>query len=383
MRIGKTLGIGGLLLGTVLATAPVQAESRSVVASILPVQSLVAGLVDGIHRVDVLLPASASPHGYAMRPSEARLLQNADLVVWVGPDLETFLERPLSEPRAGREVISLMDDLHLHLLSSREGGVWEEHLHDHGHGHNDHGHGHHDHGHGHKDHGHGHDDHGHGHDDHNHGLHDHGHGHDDHGHGHDDHGHGHDDHNHGHDDHGHGHDDHGHIDAHIWLSPETARNIATGLTEHLVRWDPANAAAFESNRDTLLARIDALDAELRQQLAPISNRPFIVFHDAYQYFERHYGLNAAGSITIDPARSPGARRIQELRNRLDHDDVACLFTEPQFRPALAKTLVEGHGTRLGELDPLGSALQPGPDAWFQLMRNLAQSFTDCLSPNGS
>lgn len=348
MRIGKTLGIGGLLLGTVLATAPVQAEPRSVVASILPVQSLVAGLVDGIHRVDVLLPVSASPHGYAMRPSEARLLQNADLVVWVGPDLETFLERPLSEPRAGREVISLMDDLHLHLLTSREGGVWEEHLHDHGHGHDDHGHGHHDHGHGHKDHGHGHDDH-----------------------------------NHGRHDHGHGHDDHGHMDAHIWLSPETARNIATGLTEHLVRWDPANAAAFENNRDTLLARIDALDAELRQQLAPISDRPFIVFHDAYQYFERHYGLNAAGSITIDPARSPGARRIQELRNRLDHDDVACLFTEPQFRPALAKTLVEGHDTRLGELDPLGSALQPGPDAWFQLMRNLANSFSDCLAPNGS
>jgi zinc transport system substrate-binding protein len=344
MRIGKTLGIGSLLIGTVLATTPLQAESRSVVASILPIHSLVAGLVEGIHHADVLLPASASPHGYAMRPSEARLLQDADLFVWVGPDLETFLERSLSEPRAGRTVISLMNDLSLELLSTREGGVWEEHGHDHGLGHAQS----HDHE---RDHDHDHDN---------------GHEHDqgyDHGQRHD-----------------HGN---GHKDAHIWLSPENARHIATGVTEHLVRWDPANAAAFQRNRDALLARIDALDRQLRQQLAPVRDRPFIVFHDAYQYFERHYGLNAAGSITIDPARSPGARRIQELRNRLDQDDVACLFTEPQFRPALAQTLVEGHGTRLGELDPMGSKLQPGPDAWFRLMQNMADSITDCLAPRDS
>ncbi len=358
MRIGKTLGIGSLLIGTVLATTPLQAEPRSVVASILPIHSLVAGLVDGIHHAEVLLPASASPPGYAMRPSEARLLQEADLLVWVGPDLETFLERSLSEPRAGRTVISLMEDLSLELLPTREGGVWEEHGHDHGHGHaqgHDHDHGHnHEHDQGHE---HGHDQ-----------GHDHDQGHE-----------------HGHDQ-GHEHaqkqdrDDNGNQDAHVWLSPENARNIATGLTERLVRWDPANAAAFQRNRDDLLARIDALDGQLRQQLAPVRDRPFIVFHDAYQYFERHYGLNAAGSITIDPARSPGVRRIQELRNRLDQDDVACLFTEPQFRPALAQTLVEGHETRLGELDPMGSELEAGPDAWFQLMQNMADGITDCLAP---
>ncbi|MCA1789096.1 MAG: zinc ABC transporter substrate-binding protein ZnuA [Thioalkalivibrio sp.] len=348
MRIGKTFGIGSLLITAAVATTPVQAEPRSVVASILPVHSLVAGLLDGIHQADVLLPASGSPHGYAMRPSEARLLHNADLLIWVGPDLETFLERSVSEPQAGRVVISLMNDLSLELLATRKGGVWEEQLHDHGH---DQAHG---------DHGHGDED-----------SHDHGHDHD------------HGDHRHG-ADHGNGHDDgNGNKDAHIWLSPDNARNIATGLTEYLVRWDPANAAAFERNRATLLARIDALDVQLGQQLAPVRDRPFIVFHDAYQYFERYYGLNAAGSITIDPARSPGARRIQELRNRLDQDDVACLFTEPQFRPALAQTLVEGHDTRLGELDPVGSELQPGPDAWFQLMQNMADSLTSCLAPGAS
>lgn len=332
MRFGKSIGIGSLLLGAAIVAAPLQAEPRSVVASILPVHSLVAGLVHGIHRADVLLPAAASPHGYAMRPSEARLLQNADLFIWVGPELEAFLARPLSEPRGGRAVIGLMEDLPLVLLAMREGGVWETHGHDHGNAHGQEG------------------------------RHDH-------------------DQTQGrandHDHHG------GQSDAHVWLSPENARRIATGLTEHLVRWDPANAEAFERNRVALLARIDALDSELRQQLAPVRDRPFLVFHDAYQYFERHYGLNAAGSITIDPSRAPGARRIQELRSRLSQDDIACLFTEPQFRPAMAQTLVEGHDTRLGELDPMGTHLAPGPDAWFDLMRGLADALTTCLAPQDS
>jgi zinc transport system substrate-binding protein len=153
----------------------------------------------------------------------------------------------------------------------------------------------------------------------------------------------------------------------------------SGLTDHLVRWDSANASAFEQNRDALIARIDALDATLAAQLEPVRHRPFIVFHDAYQYFERHFGLNAAGSITLDPSLSPGARRVQELRARLQADDVTCLFTEPQFRPALAETLVEGTKTRLGEMDPVGSHVAPGPDAWFAVMQNLADSLTACLS----
>jgi zinc transport system substrate-binding protein len=374
MQLARTIGIGSLLFGAVIAaTTPLHAEPRSVVASILPVHSLVAGLVHGIHRADVLLPASASPHGYAMRPSEARLLQNADLFIWVGPELEAFLARPLSEPRGSREMIGLMEDLPLVLLAVREGGVWETHDHDHDHEH--------EHEHDGRGQGHVHSDH----DDHesdradgyHHGqgaAHDHdqspepGHegGHDhDHGQG-----------------EAHGHAD-GQRDAHVWLSPENARRIVAGLSQRLIDWDPANAEAFARNRDALLARIDAMDSELRQQLDPVRDRPFLVFHDAYQYFERHYGLNAAGSITIDPSRAPGARRIQELRTRLSQDDIACLFTEPQFRPAMAQTLVEGHDTRVGELDPMGSTLTPGPDAWFDLMRGLADALTTCLAPQDS
>jgi zinc transport system substrate-binding protein len=341
MTTGKTLGTTTLLIALAFGSLSAQAESRTVVASILPIHSLVAGLVGEIHAVEVLLPASASPHGYAMRPSEAQKLQAADLLVWVGPDLETFLERPLSERRSGRTVISLLEDLELTQLPGREGGVWATHEHDHGHGH-EHGHGH-GHGHGAKHDGHAADDHGHGH-------------------------------------HDHGPEPGAHAaDAHIWLSPAVAREIVSGLTEHLVRWDSANGAAFEQNRDALIARIDALDAAIAAQVEPVRDRPFIVFHDAYQYFEQHYGLNAAGSITLDPALSPGARRVHELRARLQADDVACLFTEPQFRPALAETLVQGTTTRLGELDPVGSDLEPGPDAWFTLMHNLADSLTACLS----
>jgi len=166
----------------------------------------------------------------------------------------------------------------------------------------------------------------------------------------------------------------------VWLSPENARRIATGLTEQLAQWDPENAQAYANNRDALLERIDALDAELARQLEPVQDRPFIVFHDAYQYFEQAYDLNPAGSITIDPSVQPGAGRIVELRNRMSTDHVACLFTEPQFRPALAHTLVEGHSTRLGELDPLGSNIEPGPDAWFELMRGLADDLVACLAP---
>lgn len=350
MTTGKTLGTATLLIALAFGSLSAQAESRTVVASILPIHSLVAGLVGEIHAVEVLLPASASPHGYAMRPSEARRLQNAELLVWVGPDLETFLERPLSEPLAGRTVIGLMDDLELDLLPVRKGGIWEIHDHD---------------------------------------AHDGAHGHDHHGHDHKPRNDAHAGHDHGHHDHG-GHadehqDHHAPVhegqdpDPHLWLSPAVARQIVVGLTERLALWDPTHAEAFARNRDALIARIDALEAGIAAQIEPVRDRSFLVFHDAYHYFENHFGLNAAGSITLDPSLSPGARRVQELRTRLQTDDVTCLFTEPQFRPALAQTLVEGTKTGLGELDPVGSELEPGPDAWFLLMQNLADNLTDCLS----
>ncbi|WP_019612659.1 zinc ABC transporter substrate-binding protein ZnuA [Thioalkalivibrio sp. AKL7] len=328
----------------VTVATPAQADSPRIVASILPIHSLVAALAGDTHEVELLVPASASPHGYSMRPSEARRLQQADLVVWVGPELEGFLERSLHGIADRATVISLMHDLDLELLEGRTGGVWEGH-----HDHDDHN--------GHADHAHDHDAHDHdtqGSDDHGHAAHDDGHGH-----------------------------AHGDYDSHLWLSPGVARAIVEQLAERLAELDPEQAATIRDNRDGLLQRIDELDATIAGQLAPVRDQRFMVFHDAYQYFEQHYGLNAAGSISVDPSRMPGARRLSELRGRLAQGDVACLFTEPQFRPALAETVAEGTGTRLGMLDPIGAELEPGPDAWFLLMQGMADGFTDCMAHNGS
>ncbi|WP_024325874.1 zinc ABC transporter substrate-binding protein [Thioalkalivibrio sp. AKL19] len=352
-----------LALTLLLALAtPAQADdSPRIVTSILPIHSLVAALAGDTHEVELLVPASASPHGYAMRPSEARRLQQADLIIWVGPDLEGFLERSLRGISERATVISLMHDLDLPLLEGRSGGVWE--------GHDAHG-------------DHGHDDHGdHGHDRHAHDDHD---GHEDHAHEHDAHDHG----AHGSNDHGAAHDNgnghaHGDYDSHLWLSPAVARAIVEQLAERIAELDPEQAARIRDNRDHLLQRIDNLDTDIAAQLAPVRDQRFMLFHDAYQYFEQHYGLNAAGSISVDPSRMPGARRLSDLRTRLAEGDIACLFTEPQFRPALAETVAEGTGTRLGMLDPIGAGLEPGPDAWFHLMQGMADGFTDCMAHNGS
>lgn len=358
-----------LLAAGSIAAFPASADSPRIVASIIPIHSLVTGLAGEIYPVDLLIPGSASPHGYAMRPSEARRLQSADLVVWVGPELETFLQRSLQQT-PGREVISLMDDLELALLETRSAGVRKhgphdgetEHEHDHDHEHE------HEHGHGH---GHGHE---HDHDTrHNHEP----------GHQHEpEHDHDHDqgdehDHNAEYNDAG-GHE-HGRYDAHLWLSPDVVRSVTTQLAEEMMEWDPARADRIAKNRDALLERIDALDTRLAAQLEPVREQAFMVFHDAYQYFEQHYGLNNAGSISLDPSRMPGPRRLSELRDRAQEGDVLCLFTEPQFRPDLAQTVAEGTGTHLGVMDPVGADLQPGPDAWFELMQGLADSFTNCMN----
>ncbi len=170
------------------------------------------------------------------------------------------------------------------------------------------------------------------------------------------------------------------MDAHIWLSPENARRIVTGLANFFIEIDAEHKTRIEANRDQMLDRIESLEQRIRATLDPVAEQKFIVFHDAYQYFEAHFQLAAAGSITLDPSRAPGARRIQELRERISADDIACLFTEPQFRPGIAQTLVEGQNTRLGELDPLGSTIPAGADAWFELLQNLADDLATCLSP---
>ena len=168
-------------------------------------------------------------------------------------------------------------------------------------------------------------------------------------------------------------------DGHLFLDPANAKAMARSIAATLVRADAANAARYEANAASLLTRLDALDAELRAILVPARERPYLVFHDAYQYFEKRYGLEAAGSITVTPDRRPGARRLAALRKRVASVEALCVFSEPQFEPSLVETVSEGTKARTGVLDPLGADLTPGPDAYFAMMRNLAKAFAGCLA----
>ncbi len=288
-----------------------------VVVTLLPIHSLVASVMQGVAEPGLLVKGAASPHAYALRPSDARMVAAADLIVWVGPGLESFFEKTVESLGAGKRVLELGHDAGLKLLPVREGGDWEV---------------------------------------------------DDHDHGHDD---------HGHDDHGHGHEA---GDLHVWLDPGNARKIVAHAVKVLSEVDPENATRYAENGARTAARLDGLDAELEQALAPIRDRPYVVFHDAYQYFERHYRLNAVGSVTASPDRTPGARRLAQIRGKLTRLDAACVFSEPQFRPAIVDTLIEGTDVRTGVLDPLGHDLTAGPDAYFALMRRLADSLRTCLAP---
>lgn len=169
------------------------------------------------------------------------------------------------------------------------------------------------------------------------------------------------------------------MDPHIWLDIANAKVIATAAARALADADAANGPRYAANAERLMARLDGLDAEVARIVAPLKGAPYVVFHDAYGHFERRYGLAAAAALTVNPARPPGARRLGEIRRTMVDVKVRCAFSEPQFRPALLRTLVEGTSANIGVLDPLGAAVPPGPDAYFQIMRDLAKAFAGCLS----
>ncbi|WP_440933466.1 zinc ABC transporter substrate-binding protein [Candidatus Pelagibacter sp.] len=356
---------------------PANAEIK-VVASIKPIHSLASYLMDGIAKPDLIVDGYASPHGFAMKPSHAKMLQNADLIFWVGEDLESFLEKPLSSIAKKAEKIELMETKGLQVLKFRERNIFDEHDHD-DHGHDDHGKKEDDHDdHGHDDHGKKEDDHDdHGHDDH--GKKEDDHDHDDHGkkeddHDHDDHGKKEDDHDdHGHDDHdGHAH---GEFDPHIWLDPINAKAMLNEMAEHLIENDPKNEAKYKSNLAKALQEIDKLTIDVMTDLS--SSVASIVFHDAYQYFEKRFNVNILGAFTVNTDVMPGAEQLAEIREIIEHDKVACVFSEPQFNPDIIKAVAKDMNIKTGVVDPLGATLDPGKDLYFNLIRNMSASFKGC------
>ncbi len=362
---------------------PANAEIK-VVASIKPIHSLASYLMDGIAKPDLIVDGYASPHGFAMKPSHAKMLQNADLIFWVGEDLESFLEKPLSSIAKKAEKIELMETKGLQVLKFRERNIFDEHDHD-DHGHDEHGKKEDDH----DDHGHD-DDHGKKEDDHDHDHDDHGKkedDHDDHGHD-DDHGKKEDDHDHDHDDHGkkeddhddHGHDDHdghahGEFDPHIWLDPINAKAMLNEMAEHLIENDPKNEAKYKSNLAKALQEIDKLTIDVMTDLS--SSVSSIVFHDAYQYFEERFNVKVLGAFTVNTDVMPGAEQLAEIREIIEHDKIACVFSEPQFNPDIINAVAKDMKIKTGVLDPLGATLDPGKDLYFNLIRNMSASFKGC------
>ena len=309
-----------------------------VVASIKPIHSLASYLMDGVGKPSLIVDGYASPHGFAMKPSHAKMLQDADIVFWVGEDLENFLEKPLDSIAKKAEKIELLETKGLIKLKFRERNIFDDH--------DDHGH---DDGHKKKD---DHDDH----------------DHDDHAKKED----GHDDHD-DHDDHE-GHN-HGEFDPHIWLDPINAKVILFEMSKHLIENDPKNENAYRTNLSKAYKEIDKLTsdvtAELNQSVASI------VFHDAYQYFEKRFNVNILGAFTVNTDVMPGAEQLSEIREIIEHDKVVCVFSEPQFNPDIIKAVAKDMNIKTGVVDPLGATLNPSKDLYFDLIKNMSKSFKGC------
>lgn len=293
-----------------LATA---AEGPRVVVSIKPLHSLVSGVMAGVGSPQLLVK-KGSPHGYSLRPSEARFLAKADLVVWVGHELESFLEKPLQTLAKNSRQLELVDQLKQDLLTKRHGGTWEAPAH-------------------------------------------------------------------------HANDDHAHssrankqekADLHLWLDPKIAEKIVVETAKALIEIDPEHEQEYRDNSAYIRQKLTQLDNQLKQKLDPVRNHPYLAFHAAYQYFEAAYGLNAVGSVTIDPDRKPGAKRISAIRRKLKEMDARCVFSEPQFESRLVATIIEGTGIKTAILDPLGTDIPAGPEAYFQLMQHLADNLVEGL-----
>jgi zinc transport system substrate-binding protein len=307
------------LTGTllVLSHAPALAAGLNVVVTIKPVHALVARVMLGVGTPELLVNGSASPHSYALKPSQVRLLNGADLLFRVSETVEPFTVKLVRTLPEKVEVVTLLEAPRLKLLPRRTGTTFEAHAH--------------------------------------------------------------------------GSDrDHGHtsaathpaaaIDGHAWLDPDNAAAMVDAIERALSAKAAAYATVFKANADALRADLAAVAADLERELEPVAGRPYIVFHDAFQYLERRYGLSVVGSIAVSPEIAPSAKRLAELRRKIMSLGAMCVFAEPQFDTRLVANLIEGTSARTGTLDPEGGRLEPGPNHYFELMRRLAGDLKSCLAP---
>ncbi|QPQ22800.1 MULTISPECIES: zinc ABC transporter substrate-binding protein ZnuA [Lonsdalea] len=311
--IKKALTAGTLLVA--VGASPV--TCADVVTSIRPLAFIAAAIADGVTPTGVLLPDGASPHDYALRPSDVQRLQSSELVIWVGPELETFLQKPLSQIPANRQIT-------LSAQPAIAAAMIEE-----SHRHSDHA----------------------DHDEHSHAAEAHA----------------------EHDGH-----HHGEFNMHIWLSPEMAQASAIAIHDKLLELMPQNKDKLDANLTLFTEKLAQTDKNIVNMLSPVRNKGYFVFHDAYGYFEQHYGLSPLGYFTINPAISPGAQRLHQIRTQLVEHKAECVFAEPQFRPAVISAVAKGTQVRMGVLDPLGSNIALDKDGYARFLLLLSNQYLSCL-----
>lgn len=319
VRIAKlTLAIFSILIAIICPSSVSAADYPTIMVSIKPFYNLCAKVMQNVGEPQLLLKNNASPHDYQLKPSEVKLIDSADLVIWGGPELEGFLQKPIANA-AQTKNLNLSTIPSLKLLPLRTSTNWAEHTHSHAAEEHDH--------------------------DHDHGNH-----------------------------HSHAHDVN---DAHFWLSPDNAILIANAIAKQLSEMDPAHAAIYIKNSQDFAKEIRAKKPEWKQQLSSVKTTPFIVFHDAYQYFDAYFGLNCVGSISLNPEIPPSAQRIQQIQELLIQQKVRCIFSEPQFNNKIIETLTNGMQIHTGVLDPLGQDADIGPNGYIILINNLVAALAGC------
>ena len=294
-----------------------QHADAAVVASLKPLGFIASAIADGVTETQVLLPDGASEHDYSLRPSDAKRLQNADLVVWIGPEMEAFMDKSSqSIPDNKKVTIAQLDGVKPLLMKGADDDD-----HDAGDG---------------------------------------------------------DDHDHAHGEKGDAHHHHGEYNMHLWLSPEIARLSAVAIHDKLVELMPQSRARLDANLKDFEANLATTDKQVANELAPVKGKGYFVFHDAYGYYEKHYGLTPLGHFTVNPEIQPGAQRLHQIRTQLVEQKATCVFAEPQFRPAVVESVARGTSVRMGTLDPLGTNIKLSKESYPAFLTQLATQYASCL-----
>ncbi|HHQ4712571.1 zinc ABC transporter substrate-binding protein ZnuA [Aeromonas veronii] len=306
-----------IALFTALLAVSLPVRAIEVLTTIKPLGFIAAAITDGVSEPKVLLPTGASPHDFSLRPSDIRNINSAGLVVWVGPELEGFMAKPLANhPHA--LALTQVEGMPLFNYATQDS----------------------------------HDSHDH--DDHDHAAHEHG----------------------GHDE---GHEGHHHegVDPHIWLGPTQAKVIAKAIASELGKLDPANQARYDANLAAFDTKVDAKDKVIAGQMKAVNEKGYFVFHEAYGYWERHYGMSSKGHFTVNPERRPGAKTLVDIRKALEEKQASCIYAEPQFSPAVIESVARNTGAKVLLLDEVGEQVPLGPDGYPQFMQQLADAFAQC------